>query len=251
VRERRAVIFGLGRALFEALDPAKRGSGDLHFYFSFCFKWLGPSKRLLIYFGENLAISRLQIDLTKRGQRKSPSEILTLEGKIMNEAQRREEIQRFGESVVLEHLIKQGYKGNLLRKNHRCFDISAYRDGQQFPFSVKARNHTTHTGEEKKDDYNLLHGKGRVEEAYQIAKQGNAIPMWATVRVNAINKVYDGYWGRIDKLRNPKSVPMKAADRKRHDKFGENIADERIKEGWTNVKPTGGPSGHPETEARI
>jgi hypothetical protein len=154
----------------------------------------------------------------------------------MDKAQRKRELRDFGERVMTRHLTDQGFKCELLRVNHRCFDISALKDGQHFLYSVKSRNHTTRAGAEKKDDYNLLHGKNRVEEAYEICRTRNAIPMWATVRVHVDKKVYDAYFGQIDDLPNKKSVPMNADARQRHNKFGEDIPDQSIKSEWTNVR---------------
>lgn len=154
----------------------------------------------------------------------------------MNEYQRRREIQLFGEHVVLEQLRKQGYSCDLLKGNHPCFDIGAYKNDHTFIISVKARISTFHTGDEKTDPYNLFYGPKKVEKAYEIAQRNKATPMWATVRINTKDKVYDAYYGLVDDLKNKKCVPMNAEDRRRHKKFGENIFDERIKTFWSNVK---------------
>ena len=67
----------------------------------------------------------------------------------MFEQRRKRALGQFGEDVVFDHLAKDGYKCIRLG-GHRCFDILASKANENFLWSVKTRNHTTHKNEEKK-----------------------------------------------------------------------------------------------------
>jgi hypothetical protein len=162
---------------------------------------------------------------------------------IMND-RRIKELGEFGEIVVCEHLRKNGYQScTHIGGVNECYDAEAYKGGQKHLFSIKTRNHTTHTGALKEDDYNLFHNgkKGgdpnaKVRTALKIAHNQNAIPMWATVRVDAGRQEHTIYAGRVVDLKDKRYVPMGANDRLWHHKLAENVFDPRIKPEWSNVK---------------
>jgi len=79
----------------------------------------------------------------------------------MKEYRRKSELQKFGETVVFEHLSKLGHACAFLGDYFPCFDIEARTNGQAFIVSVKSRNHTTDKNEEKRDSYNLFYPKKR------------------------------------------------------------------------------------------
>jgi hypothetical protein len=94
----------------------------------------------------------------------------------MSENRRKSELGRFGETVVCERLAQNGYTCTYLGGTNRCFDIDAYKDGQKFLLSVKTRNHTTYSGDIKKDYYNLFFSRKSsdpyavVNAAFEIAR---------------------------------------------------------------------------------
>jgi hypothetical protein len=159
----------------------------------------------------------------------------------MLERRRKSELGQFGETVVFERLREDGYECTPLGY-FRCFDIEASKNHQNYLISVKTRNHTTHKNDEKTDPYNLLCKKrghdvdAEVKEAYKIAYQCDAIPMWAAVRVDVVRQLYTIYIGLIDDLKNKKLIPMSPSDRRRHKTLAENVVDQRIKESWSNVR---------------
>jgi len=164
----------------------------------------------------------------------------------MYEHRRKRALGRFGELVALENLTNNGYECIHLGDHFRCFDIEASKNEQKYLVSVKTRNHTTAKNDEKRDPYNLLYNKTKgsgvdaeVKIADEIARQRNAIPMWVAIRVDAVRKVYDIYWGFISDLINKKQIPMCPSDRRRHKKFGENVFDPRIHAKLSNVRKLG------------
>jgi hypothetical protein len=182
------------------------------------------------------------------------SSLVTPTMTIMNEYQRRKELGDFGEIVVCEQLSENGYQScTRIGGNNECYDVEAYKGGQKNLFSIKTRNHTTHTGALKEDPYNLFHNgkKGcdlyaKVQTALKSAHSQNAIPMWATVRVDAERQEYTIYYGRVADLKDKRYVPMSQNDRLWHHKLAENVFDPRINPEWSNVKkkilPTPSPS---------
>ena len=162
----------------------------------------------------------------------------------MNEYQRRKELGDFAELVVCEQLAKNGWQNcRLIGGFNPCYDIEAYKGGQEHLFSVKTRNHTTHTGDLKKDDYNLFHRRQKesdfhavVKTALEIAHSQNAIPMWATATVDAGQQKYTICDGRVADLKGKRYGPMGPNDRLRHHKLAENVFDPSIKPEWSNVK---------------
>jgi hypothetical protein len=177
----------------------------------------------------------------------------------MNEYQRKSGLGGFGETVVFEQLSRMGYECTYLERNFRCFDLEASKDGKKFIISIKARNHTNHKNDEKKDHYNLFFNKKKgeidvdaeVKKAEQIARNRGAIAMWAAVRVDVPKQKYTIYWGYVADLKNKKSIPMSPADRRGHTKLAEDIFDPRVESKWSNVRssqavrstPNGAPSG--------
>ena len=163
---------------------------------------------------------------------------------IMNDYQRIRELGEFGEIVVCEQLSKNGYQScTRIGGNNECYDVEAYKGGQKHLFSIKTRNHTTHTGDLIKDYYNLFHNgkKGgdpyaRVQTALKNAHSQNAISMWATVRVDAGRQEYTICYGRVTDLKDKRYVPMGPNDLLWHRKLAENVFDPRIKSEWSNVK---------------
>jgi hypothetical protein len=160
----------------------------------------------------------------------------------MLERRRKSELGEFGETVVSEQLRENGYECIPLGYS-RCFDIEASRSDQKYLISVKTRNHTTHTNDEKTDCYNLFYKKSKrddvdaeVKIAEQIAQQRNAIPMWCAVRVDVLRKAYDIYYGLVADLKNKKHIPMSPNDRRGHKKLAENVFDPRIDPAWSNTK---------------
>jgi len=155
---------------------------------------------------------------------------------------RRSELGRFGEIVVCERLAQNGYSCIYLGGTNRCFDIEASKDGQKFLFSVKTRNHTTYTGDIKKDYYNLFFSRtpgdpyAVVNAALEIARSQNAIPMWAAVRVDTASQRLDVYYGRVIDLPDKRYIPMSPSDRLKHLKLAQNEFDSRIKATWSNVR---------------
>jgi hypothetical protein len=163
---------------------------------------------------------------------------------IMNEYQRRTQLGDFGEIVVCEQLSKNGYQNcTRIGGNNECYDVEAYKGGQKHLFAIKTRNHTTHTGDIKRDYYNLLfNGKkggdpyAKVQTALKNAHSQNAISMWATVRVDAGRQQYTICYGRVADLEDKRFVPMDQKDLLWHDKLAKNVFDPRIKLEWSNVK---------------
>ncbi len=165
----------------------------------------------------------------------------------MNENRRKIELARFGERIVREYLIRNGYTDcTYLGATNRCFDIEACKNGQKFLFSVKTRNHTT-AGDIKNDDYNLFYNRSAlgdpyevVKAAFEIARSRSAIPMWAAVRIDTARQRFDIYYGRVLDLPAAKrSIPMEASDRLNHLKFAQDEFDRRISPAWSNVKKKG------------
>jgi hypothetical protein len=161
----------------------------------------------------------------------------------MQEHRRKSKLQKFGETVVSEHLSKLGYTREFLGDYFPCFDIEAHKDGQNFIMSVKTRNHTTDKNEEKKDCYNLFYPKKKggdpeavVKAAAEIAQRRNAIQMWVAVRVDVVRQRYDIYWGLVADLANKKQIPMGPSDRRRHRTLAVDVFDSRIDPRWSNVK---------------
>ncbi len=160
----------------------------------------------------------------------------------MQEHRRRRELQKFGEGVVFEHLSKLEYTCAFLRDNFPCFDIEAHKDGKTYVVAVKARNHTTDKGEEKKNSYGLFHKKtggdpeAAVKMAADIAQRRNAIQIWMAVRVDAVRQLYDIYWGLVGDLPNKKQIPMSPSDRRKHRTLALKVFDLRIDPRWSNVK---------------
>jgi hypothetical protein len=179
----------------------------------------------------------------------------------MHEHRRKSELQKFGETVVFEHLSKLGYTCVFLGDYFPCFDIEAYKDGQTFVVSVKTRNHTTDKNEEKKDCYNLFYPKKRgddpeavVKIAAEIAQSRIAVQLWAAVRVDVRLQQYDAYWGRVADLVNKKQIPMSPSDRRRHRTLTESVFDSRIEARWSNVRRSrlamsSGESGWPHEQS--
>jgi hypothetical protein len=162
----------------------------------------------------------------------------------MNEYQRRNELGRLGEIVVCEQLTKNGWQNcTHIGGINKCYDAEAYKGGQKHLFSVKTRNHTTDKNDLKKNYYNLFHNpkkksdpNAQVRIALEIAHSQNAIPMWATVRIDAGRQEYTVYYGRVSDLKDKRHVPMSPNDRLSHQKLVENVFDRRIKPEWSNVK---------------
>jgi hypothetical protein len=167
----------------------------------------------------------------------------------MVENRRKSELGRFGETVVCERLAQNGYSCTYLGGTNRCFDIEAYKDGQRFLFSVKTRNHTTYTGDIKKDYYNLFFSRkpgdprAVVNTALEIARGRSAIPMWAAVRVDTASQTFDIYYGRVIDLLDKRYIPMDPSDRLKHLKLAEREFDSRIKPAWSNVRQRPNPIG--------
>jgi hypothetical protein len=171
----------------------------------------------------------------------------------MGENRRKSELGRFGEVVVCEQLTQNGYNCSVI--GGRCFDIEAYKGGQKFLFSVKTRNHTTYTGEEKKDYYNLFFSRkpgdpyAVVNAALEIACGRSATPMWAAVRIDTARQRFDINYGRVLDLPEKRYIPMGPSDRLKHLKLAEGEFDSRIKSAWSNVRknlPTLLGGGRPE-----
>src|SRR5262249_45872663 len=160
----------------------------------------------------------------------------------MVENRRRSELGRFGETVVCERFAQDGYSCTYLGGANRCFDIEAYKDGQRLLISVKTRNHTTYTGDIKKDYYNLFFSRNPrdrhavVNAAFEIAQSRGAIPMWAAVRVDTASQRFDIYYGRVIDLADKRYIPMDPSDRFKHLKLAQDEFDPRIKAAWSNVK---------------
>jgi len=161
----------------------------------------------------------------------------------MNEYRRRSELGRFGKIVVYEELANNGWQNCTHIGGIKCFDIEAHKGGQKHLFHVETRNHTTDENDVKKNPYNLFHNKKKesdpnaeVKKALGIAISQNAIPMWATVRVDAGQQKYTICDGRVTDLPDQRSVPMGPNDILKHHKLGENVFDPRIKSEWSNVK---------------
>ena len=99
------------------------------------------------------------------------------------ENRRKSELGRFGETVVFERLVQNGYSCTYLGGTNRCFDIEAYKDGRRLLISVKTRNHTTYMGDIKQDYYNLFFSRNPrdryavVNAAFEIAQSRGAIPL--------------------------------------------------------------------------
>ena len=163
---------------------------------------------------------------------------------MTQEYRRKTKVGRFGEAVVFEHLSKLGYRCERLGDYFPCFDIKAHKDGQLFMVPVKARNHTRHDGDEKKDCYNLFYPPKKggdpeaiVKKAEEIAKLHRATRMmWTAVRVNASEQRYDIYWGFVDELPNKKRIPMGPSDLSRHKTLAVDVFDPRIDPRWSNVR---------------
>jgi hypothetical protein len=166
--------------------------------------------------------------------------VLTKEDSMSN--RRTSELGRFGETVVCECLAQNGYSCIYLGGTNRCFDIEASKDGQKFLFSVKTRNHTTYTGDIKKDYYNLFFSRtpgdpyAVVSAALEIARDRKAIPMWAAVRVDTARQKFDIYFGRVIDLPDKRYVPMSPSDRMKHLKLTQDEFDPRINPAWSNVR---------------
>jgi hypothetical protein len=160
----------------------------------------------------------------------------------MTENRRKSELGRFGETVVCELLAQNGYSCTYLGGTNRCFDIEAYKDGQKFLFSVKTRNHTTYSGDIEKDYYNLFFSRKPsdpytvVNAAFEIARGRSAIPMWATVRIDAARQTFDIYYGRVIDLPDKRYIPMGPSDRFKHLKLAQGEFDQRIDPAWSNVR---------------
>jgi hypothetical protein len=160
----------------------------------------------------------------------------------MSENRRKSELGRFGETVVCERLAQNGYNCTYLGGTNRCFDIEAYKEGQKFLFSVKTRNHTTYSGDIKKDYYNLFFSKktsdpdAAVKAAFEIARGRSAIPMWAAVRVDTARQTFDIYYGRVIDLPDKRYILMGPSDRLKHLKFAQDEFDQRIDPAWSNVR---------------
>jgi hypothetical protein len=176
---------------------------------------------------------------------------------VFNMSHRTTELGRYGEIVVCEYLAKNGWHNcTLTGGTNRCFDIKAYRAGQTFLFSVKTRNHTTYTGEIKKDYYNLFFSRkpddpyAVVNAAFEIASGGSAIPMWAAVRVDTASQRFDIYYGRVIDLPDKRYIPMDPSDRLKHLKLAEHEFDLRIKPAWSNVRKRANPLGGAGSELR-
>jgi hypothetical protein len=151
--------------------------------------------------------------------------------------------RNLGRRLSPKHLSKLGYTRKFLGDYFPCFDIEAYKDGQNFIMSVKTRNHTTDKNEEKKDCYNLFYPKQKggdpeavVKVAAEIAQRRNAIQMWVAVRVDVVRQRYDIYWGLVADLANKKQIPMSPSDRRRHRTLAVDVFDSRIDPHWSNVK---------------
>jgi hypothetical protein len=169
------------------------------------------------------------------------------------ENRRTSELGRFGETVVCERLAQHGYAYTYLGATNRCFDIEACKDGQKFLFSVKTRNHTTYSGDIKKDYYNLLFSRkpgdphAVVNAAFEIARSRSATPMWAAVRIDTARKRFDIYYGRVIDLPDKRYIPMGPSDRLKHLKLAQDEFDARINLAWSNVKlPSPVGSARPE-----
>src|SRR5262249_43163775 len=155
---------------------------------------------------------------------------------------RKSELGRFGETVVFERLVQNGYSCTYLGGTNRCFDIEAYKDGQKFLFSVKTRNHTTYMGDIKTDYYNLFFNSRNprdpyavVKAALEIAQSRGAAPMWAAVTVDTASQKFDICYGRVIDLPDKRKIPMGPSDRLKHLKLAQNEFDPRIKAAWSNV----------------
>jgi hypothetical protein len=167
----------------------------------------------------------------------------------MVENQRKSELGLFGEIVVCEQLANNGwYDCTRIGGFSPCFDMQAYKAGKKYLFSVKTRNHTRHNNELKTDGYNLFYSRikggdseARVQMAIRIAEQQNAIPMWAAVTVDVMQKKYDICYGAVADLENKKKIPMSPMDRTRHKKLAQNATDQRIDPAWSNVQRKRGP----------
>jgi len=162
---------------------------------------------------------------------------------VMVENRRKTELGRFGETVACERLAQNGYSScTYLGGTNRCFDIEAYKNGQKFLFSVKTRNHTTYTGDTKKDYYNLFFSRNPsdpyavVNAAFEIARGRSAIPMWTAVRVDTASQRFDIYYGRVIDLPDKRYIPMGPSDRLKHLKLAQDEFDRRIKAAWSNVR---------------
>jgi hypothetical protein len=133
----------------------------------------------------------------------------------MQERRRKSKLQKFGETVVFEHLSKLGYECLYLGDYFPCFDIEARKNGQTFVVSVKTRNRTTDKNEEKRDCYNLFYPKKKggdpeavVKMATEIAQRRSATQLWAAVRVDVRSQQHDIYWGAVAALANKKRIQL-------------------------------------------
>lgn len=161
----------------------------------------------------------------------------------MQEHRRKSALQKFGETLVFEHLSKLEYECAYLGDYFPCFDIEARKNGQPFVVSVKTRNHTTDKNEGKRDGYNLAYPKKKggdpdavVKMAAEIAQRRSATQLWAAVRVNVRRQKYDVYWGLVADLANKKQIPMSPSDRRRHRTLALDVFDLRIDPRWSNVR---------------
>jgi hypothetical protein len=156
---------------------------------------------------------------------------------MSNIENRRHALGRYGEMIVREWLAQAGFSCIVyLGATNPYYDFAAYKDGQKYLISVKARNGTTDKGDLKRDDYNLWYPEAKVQKALVIAREQNAIPIWVTVTIDAIRQEYTVCYGRVHNLANKSLIPMSPADISTHDKFGANIFDPRIDERWSNVR---------------
>lgn len=102
---------------------------------------------------------------------------------------------------------------NRHRPNHPGGDFLAKRDGVEYFISVKTRNKYKRRNEYERaqrlnDRYNLYPEKVRkAARAYD-----DAVPSWVMIQIDTERKTFCAYFGRVDKLRNPKAiaVPMTA-----------------------------------------
>jgi hypothetical protein len=123
---------------------------------------------------------------------------------------------------------------NEIRPNYRCWDFLATKDGQRYIVQVKFRNHTRHTGAEKRDVYNMFDSPAEVEEARRIPRDHDAIPAWITGTVNAPRQTYCVYWGLFSELPNWQAVPMSPDARRRYLALVLDRRDARIDPEWSN-----------------
>jgi hypothetical protein len=139
------------------------------------------------------------------------------------------EMWEFGEIIVAELTGGKRFPfGNV------AYDIGPSAAWPDALWQVKTRNHTSHTGAEKTNEYTLYDTDAAVERAKRIAEERGLIPRFACVRVNSPERTVTIYHGRMADSANWKWVPMRPEDRLGYPTLAKNRLDRRIDPNWSN-----------------